>query len=355
MAFRKRKNKTDLPPAPGGLPLPPPPGGLPLPPAPSGDLPPPPTPPAEPTPVSDMADIPAPPEPPQVAIEEEEGSDDNDTGDGSDETLIVDDVVEVIPDDEDEDDNYADLWQNRTEKSLQQMYGHIDRLGSGEVGTLLERYSDRFGHELDREIIVMRKSEREGLRESAPVVELISSPDEDGADDEEESEEMEELRAELFDLESEMRPLKNQFDAAKQKGKKSQVQKLGKQLRPLASRRKLIKSVLAGDEDISVLESEESEPEATTDEDNFPAFFDVVNTLLGDMPDDFVNKFISSKNFPLFEKVGEDPPGTSTKMRKQFFKMVNNELGEMPDEQLQSFMESTDFQLFIAMSEIYGA
>jgi hypothetical protein len=354
MAFRKRKNKTDLPPPPSGLPLPPPPSGLPLPPAPAGDLPPLPTPPPEPTPVADMSKIPAPPEPPKVAIEAGEISVETDADVESDESLIDDDVVEVVLDDEPKDENYADLWQNRTEKSLQQMYGHIDRLGSGEVGTLLERYSDRFGHELDREIIVMRKSEREGLREAAPVVELISTPDDVPAD-EEESEEMEELRQELSDLESEMRPLKNQFDAAKQKGKKSQVQKLGKQLRPLASRRKLIKSVLAGDEDISVLESDESEPEAAVDEDNFPAFFDVVNTLLGDMPDDFVNKFISSKNFPLFEKVGEDPSGTSTKLRKQFFKMVNNELGDMPDKQLQSFMESTDFQLFIAMSEIYGA
>jgi hypothetical protein len=115
-----------------------------------------------------VAEIPSPPEPPETPIE---------GGFEDDVPVIVDDIVEVVPDDEGDEDNYADLWQNRTEKSLQQMYGHIDRLGSGEVGTLLERYADRFGHELDREIIVMRKTEREGLREAAPVVELISTPD----------------------------------------------------------------------------------------------------------------------------------------------------------------------------------
>jgi hypothetical protein len=303
-----------------------------------------------PIPVVSVPDIPPPPEVPEAPIVEVEIEEESERA----EELDEDEVVEVIVEDDERDDNYADLWQNRTDKSLQQMYGHIDRLGSGEVGTLLERYADRFGHELDREIIVMRKSEREGLREAAPVVELISTPDEAVEEDATESDEFDELRAELSDLEGEMRPLKKQFDAAKEKGKKSQAQKLGKRLRPMATRRKLIKSVLSGDEDISVLDEEETTPIVAA-EDDFPAFFEVVNNLLGDMPDDFVNKFIASKNFPLFEKVGDDPEKTTKKTRKQFFQMVNNELGDMPDEQLQSFMESPDFQLFIAMSEIYGA
>jgi hypothetical protein len=296
----------------------------------------------------DVADIPPPPEPPETPIDE---------GFEDDVPVIVDDLVEVVSDDEEADENYADLWQNRTEKSLQQMYGHIDRLGSGEVGTLLERYADRFGHELDREIIVMRKTEREGLREAAPVVELISTPDEESEDGElDDSDEFEELRIELSELEDDMRPLKKQFDAAKSKGKKAQVQKIGKQLRPMATRRKLMIAILAGEEDISALDDDDASPVSLeSDDDEFPAFFDVVNTLLGDMPDEFVTNFIASKSFQLFEKVGDDPAGTNKKTRKQFFLMVNNELGEMPDEQLQSFMESPGFQLFIAMSEIYGA
>ena len=43
-------------------------------------------------------------------------------------------------------------------ENRQSMYGHIDRLAKGEVGTLLDRFQDRFGSELDKEIIVLRKT-----------------------------------------------------------------------------------------------------------------------------------------------------------------------------------------------------
>jgi hypothetical protein len=72
--------------------------------------------------------------------------------------------------------DYRELWKRRSDKSLPQMYGAIDRIGSGEVGSLLDRYADRFGHELDRDIIVMRKAEQDSRREAVPTVELISAP-----------------------------------------------------------------------------------------------------------------------------------------------------------------------------------
>ena len=56
-----------------------------------------------------------------------------------------------------EADAYSEMWAKRTEKPLQQVYGHIDRRTNKEAGSLLDRYADRFGHELDREIIVLRK------------------------------------------------------------------------------------------------------------------------------------------------------------------------------------------------------
>ena len=71
---------------------------------------------------------------------------------------------------------YGDLWAKRSAKPLPQIYGAIDRLGSGEPGSLLDRYSDRFGHSLDRDIIVLRKKEREEALNQvrgAPVVELL--------------------------------------------------------------------------------------------------------------------------------------------------------------------------------------
>lgn len=329
MAFRKRKKNDTTPPL-GSLPLPPPPGVLPPPPSPKMELPlpPAPTPPTEPLAVSE-------PEPPDEESEIE--------------------VVEVVLDDED-DPNYADMWQNRTDKSLQQMYGHIDRLGSSDVGSLLERYADRFGHDLDREIIVMRKSEKESTRDSAPVVELLSVPEESS---DEEDDEMSEVQERLSELESEMRPLKQNFDAAKAKKKQAAIAKFGNLLKPMVDERKLLKGILAGDIDYSELEEYDAQEEIEDDEEddadqNFSDFFDVVNNLLGDMPTDFINNFISSKNFKLFEKVGGDAGSTTTATRKKFFNMVNQELGTIPDDKLQEFMATPGFQLFIEMSEIYG-
>jgi hypothetical protein len=290
-------------------------------------LPPAPTPPTEPLSVSDA-----------------EPSDD----------IIEIDVVEVISEDE-EDPNYADMWQNRTDKSLQQMYGHIDRLGSSDVGSLLERYADRFGHDLDREIIVMRKSEKETTRESAPVVELLSVPEESS---DSEDDEMTEVQERLSELESEMRPLKQKFDAAKSKKKQSAIAKFGNLLKPMVDERKLLKGILEGDIEYSELEEYDSQEEIEEEEgdadQNFNDFFDVVNNLLGDMPEDFISNFIASKSFKLFEKVGDDAASTTNATRKKFFNMVNQELGTIPDDKLQEFMATPGFQLFIEMSEIYG-
>ena len=65
------------------------------------------------------------------------------------------------------------------------MYGHIDRLSSGQVGSLMDRFSDRFGSELDREIIVLRKKQQQDLLAIKPTVELISAPESEEEDSEE--------------------------------------------------------------------------------------------------------------------------------------------------------------------------
>ena len=58
-------------------------------------------------------------------------------------------------------------------QNTDQMYGHIDRIATGNVGTLLDRFSNRFGSDLDREIIVLRKKEQQAMREVKPTIELI--------------------------------------------------------------------------------------------------------------------------------------------------------------------------------------
>ena len=283
--------------------------------------------------------------------------------------------IEIVEDDDGEK-SYSELWEKRSEKTLPQMYGHIDRLGSGEVGTLLERYSDRFGHELDREIIVMRKQEREAIRETAPLVEIISTPEDEsheGDEEEQEEEHVEEadlepqleaqIRSKLADIDKKIRPLQQKFKLAKQRQQHSKVKKFGGQLKPLVVQRKKLKAVLSGEAPPSSLKAKkkakpEPEPVASDedegDEDRFEEFFGIVNNLLGEMPDEFVAAFVQTKNFQFFEKVGADPAAANQRERKRFFNMVNKELGDMPEEMLQKFSESPDFAVFLTMGELYG-
>ncbi|MDP7042617.1 MAG: hypothetical protein QF807_01185 [Candidatus Thalassarchaeaceae archaeon] len=349
MALRKKK-KNEVPPPLGSLPPPPPPGDLPPPPGLENlPLPPPLPSPKEPElPPPPM--LPSEPLPPAQPIQDEELTPTSDD-------LDVEDEIVLVEDDDEDKSNYSELWTNRTDKSLQQMYGHIDRLGSDDVGSLLERYADRFGHDLDREIIVMRKAEKESVRDTAPVVELISVPEAESEDDEDIEEGDSDLQTRLDSLEAEMRPLKKKFDAAKAKKNQSAIAKFGNLLKPMVDERKLLKGVISGDMPLSALDefdSEEEDEQEDEDVDSFEEFFNVVNNLLGDMPESFINDFINSKNFKLFEKIGADPKGASQTNRKKFFKMVNQELGTIPDDKLSAFMATDDFQLFIKMSEIYG-
>tara|TARA_B100000029_G_scaffold470990_1_gene510314 strand:- start:1847 stop:2563 length:717 start_codon:yes stop_codon:yes gene_type:complete len=229
------------------------------------DLPPPPLPPG--------ISLPTPPPPPPLDAPIEEN---------------VDDEIEVDMDEDVSTTDFKSQWESRkasdpdlSPDSKDSMYGHIDRIATGEVGTLLDRFSDRFGSELDREIIVLRKKQQQEIRAVKPTVELISAP---------ESPEIE----------------------------------------------------------------EDTEHVEDDSEDEFAAFFDVVNTLLGDMPEDFIQRFLASDSFKLFEKVGADPASVDNETRMEFFSMINGELGDLPEDKINEFVESPGFELFTKMGEIYG-
>ena len=235
------------------LPLPPPPPGLTIPP------------------------LPAPPPPPDIEIEETQ--------------------TKTETQDSDSDDDFQSAWAKRRAENpdlgsekRDQMYGHIDRIATGEVGTLLDRFSDRFGSELDREIIVLRKKQQKEMRDIKPTVELISSPETDYEED--------------------------------------------------------------IDETISDPDGEP--PTEDTNEDQFVEFFSVVNDLLGSMHDDFVNSFVASDDFSLFQAVGESPDQTSEEAREEFFSMINRVLGDLPDDKINEFVQSPGFTIFQSMGEIYG-
>ena len=223
--------------------------------------------------------LPPPPPPPRIGL-----------GDDSVIDEAMDELPSIpLPDDEESTppSDFQTQWEKRraADPSLalennDSMYGHIDRIAKGEIGTLLDRFSDRFGSELDREIIVLRKKQQQDVRSVKPHVELIHPP--------------------------------------------------------------------AGSEDLISQDDTESET------DEFSEFFDVVNNLLGDMPEDFIDSFVQSDSFALFQSVGADPSATDEDARREFFLMINAELGDLPEDKINEFVESPGFKLFTRMGEMYG-
>ena len=318
---RRKKNKSSdsppspLPPLPGMPPLP----GAPLPPLPAAPIP-------EPQPLEELPAAPLPPQPEVPPVE----------------------TQPVAPAPDKPADEYGELWAKRSAKPLPQIYGAIDRIGSGESGSLLDRYSDRFGHSLDRDIIVLRKKEREeALKEArgAPVVELL---------DEEEPDR-------LTVVENRLRELKPQYKSAKASGDKEALRTLVPELEALMAERR---TLMAKPEPVeAAIESEEAteesvaeEQETTYDEADqlFAQFFTIVNDLLGDeLPEEAIEAFLASDGFELFKEVGADPSAIDDERRGEFFKIIDEQLGNMPDASISAFVESGDFTIYKQISEMY--
>lgn len=162
------------------------------------------------------------------------------------------------------------------------MYGHIDRIATGEVGTLLDRFSNRFGSELDREIIVLRKKQQQEMREIKPTVELIQAP----------TEEYEE------ELEEELEEISSDEDFA-------EFFSVINNLLGDITDEDVIKNFIASDS-FSLFEEVGASPESVSEEQKGD-FFRLINKVLGDLPDDneSVEAFIGSSDFSIFVKMGE--------------------------------------------------
>ena len=239
--------------------------------------------------------------------------------------------------------DYGDLWAKRSAKPLPQIYGAIDRLGSGESGSLLDRYSDRFGHSLDRDIIVLRKKEREealNQARSAPVVELLDQEEPDR----------------LTVVENKLRELKPIYKEAKSSGDKDALREIVPQLEELMAERRMLKGQSKPvEETVDETPSEASEQVAMDDADVlFSQFFTIVNNLLGDeLPEDAIEAFLASDGFELFKEVGADPASIDDQRRGEFFKIIDEQLGNMPDASINAFVESGDFEIYKQISEMY--
>ena len=200
----------------------------------------------------------------------------------------------------------------------------------------MDRYADRFGCDLDREIIVLRKQEQDDLTSIKPKVELISSPSNNEMSL---SEFMEAMDDEDFLLR-----------VSEKTG--VSVDKID-ELDLAAMEEFFIKSdtdnsgTLDFDEFVNgIIDSFRSRDE------DFSHLFTVVDGLLGELPEEKVNSFIKSDAFEMFKAVGEEPKSTKRQTRSDFFNMVNELLADLPDKIMEQFTSSQVFEAFCPIYDI---
>ena len=326
MGLRKGKKKdAQTPPAPG-LPLPPLPG-MPLPTL--GDLPTPLPLPEIPSPLP-LPDAPAPALPmPDTPVS----------------VAPTPDAPAPADDSSDKGKQYGEMWAKRSNKPLQQIYGHIDRLAKKETGSLLDRYSDRFGHSLDREIIVLRKKEHDSkvseIRD-APVVELL--------DDEESSD----LKSQLTAIENELRALKPEYQAAKANADSELLSQIRPVLEGLMAERKSIKAMMDGTLEPTVAEEAEDYADSDENDELFASFVAIVDDLLGSkLSEDVVTIFLASDEFEIYQEVGSDPLHAEHAMRVAFVSIVDEQLGNMSPESVVEFTKTSDFEIYKSIATLY--
>ena len=312
MGLRKGKKKNAQNPPTPALPLPPlpgmplPPGGMPLPDAPV----------PQPLPEAPIpAPLPAAPMPEPASTQPTQSS----------------------------SSEYGDMWAKRSDKPLQQIYGHIDRLSKKDTGSLLDRYADRFGHSLDREIVVLRKKDREAkLSEirDAPVVELIEEDEDD-------------LLTQLSTIENELRTLRPEYQAAKASGDSAILSQLRPILESLMNERKTLKSMIEGSDSAPTV-AQEAVVAEESDEDVFINFVAIVDDLLGSaLPEEIVSEFIASADFAIYQQVGEDPAAADDNLRSQFVSIVDAQLGNMEQDSINSFVASPEFEVYSSVATLY--
>ena len=224
---------------------------------------------------------------------------------------------ETAQETQDKEDDYNELWAKKSNKPLPQIYGHIDRISSGEAGSLLDRYADRFGHALDRDIIVLRKQQHDdkiAQVRDAPVVELL----EDDVDELS-------LGEQLSQTEDAIRTLKPGYQQAKSDGDADLLAELKPQLELLLKERKQLQSAIseATLEESTTTPIADSTPviaQESTEEDLFVTFVAIVDELLGsNLPANVVETFVGSDDFSVYQTVGSDPHAADEDLRSLFF------------------------------------
>ena len=250
-----------------------------------------------------------------------------------------------ITDDSETPKDFNSVWESRKSadpsigSSRDGIYGKINEIASGrKEGTLMDRFSGRFGSELDKEIIILRKKEQDDLRLIKPTVELISAPAKN-----------DEMTFEEFvDAMSDSDFVSRVSDATGVPSERLSALDYSTLNTFFLEADSNQSGTLDFPEFVTAIQSYRS-----FDED-FSDFFNVINSLLGELPEDLTTTFVESPSFQLFRDVGEDPEVTNRATRAEFFVMINELLGDLPETVMQSFIESPDFDLYKLIAERYG-
>ena len=238
------------------------------------------------------------------------------------------------------DEDLESLWSARKAANigsdgLDGMYGHIDRIAKGDRGSLINRFSDRFGTELDREIIVMRKEQQQIVRDIAPKVELLEKP-----------KDTDHLTLDEF-IQS--------MDEPAFIHKVSEATGISTEMLSSFEEDELIDFFQTADVDQSgTMEFEEFASAITMlkqANDDFARLFSIVDTLLGNQDSNFIESFTKSEAYELYKKVGTDPHHSPENDRKDFFALINEVLGDLPASQIETFTQSEDFEHYKTMGE----
>jgi len=241
--------------------------------------------------------------------------------------------------------DFKSVWNRRksanpslTNDSRDSIYNRIDRISTGKGGSLMDRYADRFGSDLDREIIVLRKKDQEDLASIKPTVELISEP----------------LTNEMSL--SEFIEAMDDSDFVGRVAEKTGVSVEKIDELDIETMNEFFKN--ADKDNSGTLDFDEFvngiiQSFRSYDED-FSHFFTVVNGLLGQLPDDKTSAYIESDGFELYQRVGKDPVAIDSDTRGVFFTMVNELLVDLPETVMKSFTESSDFDLYKLIASRYG-
>ena len=87
--------------------------------------------------------------------------------------------------------------------------------------------------------------------------------------------------------------------------------------------------------------------------DEFEAFKEISDELLGELPKKEIEEFTESDDFSVYRKVMENGVVIPYKMRKRFVQMVDDLLGELPTESVNKFIDSELYVKYARVAEHY--